>query len=133
MKETRVVAYRKDGSLYRIYLSARQASLSRHAHPRTIDKCIRGDTLTAFGYIWKRFPVDNIPNKIEPLLEKEVSTTKKAVALIDDNGNVLKTYSSIRKAAIDNEVDSHSIRDVLSGKYKAVKNKKFRYLITGNI
>lgn len=49
----RVVAYHLDGRLFRIYESARKAALNRHAHHRTIDKCIRGDILTAFGYMWR--------------------------------------------------------------------------------
>ena len=127
-KNFRVVAYRLDGSLFRVYESAKKASLSRKGHPRTIDKCIRGDSLTAFGYMWRRYPSDQIPETIEPLEDKKVSNTNTPIALLDDNGNILKHYPSINLAAKDNEVDPHSIRDVLNKIALKAKGKKYRYL-----
>lgn len=123
----RVVAYHLDGRLFRIYKSAIKAALNRHAHPRTIDKCIRGDTLTAFGYMWRRYPVDSIPKQIEPY--QKPATTHAAVPIeeIDENGNVIKQFSSIKSAGKKLGIDPHSIRDNLNGKYKSAKGHKFRY------
>lgn len=123
----RVVAYRLDGSLYRIYESARKAALNRRAYPRTIDKCIRGDSQTAFGLMWRRYPVDSIPEEIEPY--QKLTTTHAAVPIeeIDENGNVIQQFSSIKSAGKKLGIDPHSIRDNLNGKYKSGKGHKFRY------
>ena len=95
----KVVAYRLDGSLFRIYDSARSAAKSRHAYPRTIDKCIRGDTTTAYGYMWRRFEDNNIPTTIEPY--QKPTSTKGAIPIveIDSNGDIIHQYSSIKKAS----------------------------------
>ena len=124
----KVVAYRLDGSLFRVYDSALKASKSRHCYKRTIDKCIRGDTLTAFGYMWRRYPSDSIPKSIEPLKKKKVSTISIPIAEISELGEIIKVYSSIRKASKELGLDYHSIRDVLNNKYKTVNGHMFRYL-----
>ena len=127
-RNTKVVAYRLDGTLFRVYDSARKAALSRHAHPRSIDKCIRGETLSAFNYMWRRYPSDDIPNQIEPYKAKEISLSKSPIALIDENGEIVHHYPSIKQASIDNNVDPSSIRDMLRGRCKTSKGKRYRYL-----
>ena len=124
----KVVCYQKDGTLFRVYDSALSAAKSRKAYPRSIDKCIRGDTLTAFGYMWRRYPENKIPERIEPLQRKSSVSRSTPIALVDISNHIIKVYDSIRKASLDNDVDPHSIRDVLSGKARLAKGKKYRYL-----
>ena len=124
----RVVAYHLDGRLFRIYESARKAALNRHAHPRTIDKCIRGDTLTAFGYMWRRYPVDSIPEQIEPFQKPTSTFAPVPIAEIDENGNVIRYFESIKKAGKELGIDPHSIMDNLRGKSRQTNGHMFRYL-----
>lgn len=124
----KVVAYKKDGSLFRIYNSAREACKSRHAYIRNIDKCLKGERKTAFNYMWKRFLEDEIPNNIPPLEKSSTSKVSIPIAEIDELGNVIKIYSSIRKASKELHIDSHSIRDVLNGLYNKCNGHMFRYL-----
>ena len=123
----KVVAYRLNGDLFRVYDSARQAALSRHAYPRSIDKCIRGDTLTAFNYMWRRYPEDDIPQRIEPLKKEKISTKSKPIVEIDDNGNIINRYPSIKAASLSLHIDPHSIRDNLNNKAKQAKGHRFKY------
>ena len=104
-KESKVVAYSLSGKLYKIYDSAKEASLS-FGHRRTVDKC-------------------NIPTRIAPLKKEKRVTKSNPIALIDENGNIIKKYPSIKRAALENNVDPHSIRNVLSGKYKFAKGKRY--------
>ena len=127
-KDERVVAYHLDGSLFRIYESARSVAISRHAHPRTIDKCICGDTLTAFGYMWRRYKVDEIPKRIEPLEKPTTTFEPVPIVEIDENGDVIRYFESIKKAGIELGIDSHSIRDNLRGRSKKTNGHMFRYL-----
>ena len=124
----KVVAYKLDGSLFKVYDSALKASKSRHCYKRTIDKCIRGDTLTAFGYMWRRYPSDSIPKSITPLKKSNQSKISIPIAEIDKNGEIIKIYPSIRKASKELGLDYHSIRDVLNNKYKTCNGHMFRYL-----
>ena len=116
------------GKLFKVYKSARQASLSRHNRSRAIEKAIRGERDTAFGYIWKRVCSDDIPQSIEPLQKKKISRKPVPIAEIDISGNVINTYSSIRSASKALNIDPHSIRDNLSHKFKTANGHMFRYL-----
>ena len=124
----RVVAYHLDGSFYKTFLTAKEACLFLKCHPRTIDKCIRGDTTTAFNFMWRRYPFDSIPEKIEPYKKEEINHSPSRIAEIDINGKIISEYSSIKKASKELGVDPHSIRDVLKGKAKQAKGHIFKYL-----
>lgn len=126
--DLKVVCYRLDGSLFRIYPSAEAAGRSGHRNSRTINKCIRGEVSTAFHYIWRRYPSNEIPSRIEPLIISPISRVSKPIAKITSSGEIIKTYPSIRKASIDNHIDAHSIRDNLNGKSNKTKVGIFRYL-----
>ena len=132
-KEFKVVAYHpKDGTLFRMYDSAASASKSRHKSSRSIEKAIRGERLTAFGYIWKRLPINNIPTSIEPLPKKVVNKDPIPIAEIDENGNVINRYPSIRNASKSLNIDAHSIKDCLDGKFKSSNGHMFRNLNNDN-
>lgn len=125
---TVVACYTLDGQLIRTYRSAKDASRCRNLHPRTIDKCIRGDVLTVKGQQWKRFPVNEVPTSIPPLEKEEVTTSNKPVAKLDEKGNIVEVYPSIKNAAKENNLDAHSLRDQVNEKYKYLGKTKFRYL-----
>lgn len=118
----------KTGRLLKVYKSARQASISRRSSSRAIEKAIRGERLTAFNLIWKRVCINDIPEFVEPLEKKKIDRTPIAIEEIDINGNVINTYSSIRSASKLLNIDTHSIRDNLSGKFKTANGHVFRYL-----
>ena len=124
----KVVAYKKDGTLFRIYDSAREACKSRHAYIRSIDKCLKGERKTAFNYMWRRYLVNDIPLSIEPYKKASNSKVAKPIAEVDEKGDIIKVYPSIRKASKELCIDSHSIRDVLNGTYKKCNGHMFRYL-----
>ena len=53
---------------------------------------------------------------------------KKRVALVDDNGNIIKIYPSLLSAAKENKIDPHTLRDRLNGKYSSNNKTKFKYV-----
>lgn len=124
----KVVAYRLDGSLFRVYDSANQASKNRHTKSRAIDKCIKGEIDTAFGYMWRRYLVSEIPESIEPLRKEILTYTRIPILEVDEKGDIIHFYSSIKKASEELGIDSRSIRDVLKGKLKTCNGHMFRYL-----
>lgn len=130
---TVVACYTLDGKLIKIYESARKAALSRKLFSRTIDRCIRGDVKTIKGLQWKRFKIGEVPEEIPSLEIKATSLSIRPVAKVDENGEILEAYPSIRNAAIKNNIDAHTLRDRLNKKYAYVGKTKFRYLSDNEI
>lgn len=130
---TIVASYTLEGKLVRTYKSAKEASKRIGVFSRTIDRCIRGDITTVKGKRWKRFLVDEVPTSIPPLEKTSISLSIKPVAKIDENGNILEVYPSLRNASIKNNIDAHTLRDRLNNKYKNDGKAKFRYLTDNEI
>jgi hypothetical protein len=57
----------------------------------------------------------------------KVSRFKK-IALISDDGNIIKQYDSIKECSIELEIDHRRISDVVTGKKESYKGYKFIYL-----
>ena len=127
-KDTVIACYKLNGKLVRVYPSARSAAKSRHLFPRTIDRATRGDLLTAKNLLWRRVDKDNVPLTISPYVKEKHSNIKKKVALVDDNGNIIRIYPSLLSAAKENKIDPHTLRDRLNGKYSSNNKTKFKYV-----
>ena len=120
-----VAEYSLDGNLLNIYPNALIASKEKKAFRRTIDKCIRGEMNTAYGSMWRRYSKENIPSHIDPFVCQKIKSTKRVVKEVDEKGNIIKIYSSIKEASRELHIDPHSIRDVLSGKISQTKGHIF--------
>ena len=130
---TVVACYTIDGKLVKTYPSASQAAKSRHLFKRTIDKCIRGDVTTVKGLQWKRFPINEVPDRIEPLEKTTTAISIRPVAKLNEKGEIIEVYPSIRNASINNHIDTHTLRDRLNEKYPCDGKAKFRYLTDNEI
>jgi len=128
VKDTVIACYSLKGKLIRVYPTATSAARSRHLFKRTIDRATRGDLLTAKNLLWRRVDKDNVPLTIEPYVKQKHSNIKKQVALLDENGNIVKIYPSLSAAAKENKIDPHTLRDRLNGKYSSNNKTKFKYV-----
>ena len=124
---TVVASYSLDGKLIRVYPSAKKAATSLHHFKRAVDKAIRENS-TLHNRIWRRFPVNEVPESIEPLFRPTTTFNPKPIGLLDENDQVVKAYPSVRNAAIDNDLDPHTIRDMLYRKTKTAKGKRFKFI-----
>jgi hypothetical protein len=52
----------------------------------------------------------------------------KKVALIQKNGNIIKSYKSISEASLDNNVSASALCHVVSGRRMSTNNKYFKYI-----
>ena len=125
---TVIACYKLNGKLVKTYPSARVASKSRHLYVRTIDRATRGDLLTVKNLIWRRVDKNNVPLEIEPIKKEKHASSKKPVAKLDENNNIIETYSSISEAARKNKIDPHTLRDRLNKKYSSNNKTKFKYV-----
>ena len=128
VKDTVIACYSLKGKLIRVYPTATSAARSRHLFKRTIDRATRGDLLTAKNLLWRRVDKDNVPLTTTPYVKEKHSNIKKQVALLDENGNIVKIYPSLSAAAKENKIDPHTLRDRLNGKYSSNNKTKFKYL-----
>ena len=126
-KDERVVAYKTNGTLFRVYLNTKQASRSLKKSDLVISKCIRGEIDTAYSYIFRKCRVDEIPESIPPLLEKKKTIPKRVVSYTLD-GQYVKTYRSINEAGRELHKDTKLIRDCLKGKYQTAYGYRWRYI-----
>lgn len=122
-----IACYRLDGTLIKTYLSARIASRSINVFKRTIDKAIREKQII-HNKQWRRFPTGEVPEQIDAIKIEPIDIATRPISLIDENNKVTKTYRSVRSAAINNNIDPHTIRDMLRGKTKTAKGLRFQYL-----
>ena len=127
VKDTVIACYSLKGKLIRVYPTATSAARSRHLFKRTIDRATRGDLLTAKNLLWRRVDKDNVPLTIEPFVKEKHSNIKKRVALLDENGNIVKISPSLSAAAKENKIDPHTLRDRLNEKYSSKNKDKFIY------
>ena len=128
VKDTVIACYSLKGKLIRVYPTATSAARSRHLFKRTIDRATRGDLLTAKNLLWRRVDKDNVPLTTTPYVKQKHSNIKKQVALLDENGNIVKIYPSLSAAAKENKIDPHTLRDRINGKYSSTNKNKFIYL-----
>ena len=127
-KDTVIACYKLDGTLVRTYSTAVLASKSKHVYKRTIDKATRGDVLTVKNLQWRRVDKNNVPSRIEPLEVRKMSHEPKRVAKVSEDGKILEIYPSLVKAAKENKIDPHTLRDRLNGKYSSKNKTKFIYI-----
>ena len=128
VKDTVIACYSLKGKLIRVYPTATSAARSRHLFKRTIDRATRGDLLTAKNLLWRRVDKDNVPLTTTPYVKQKHSNIKKQVALLDENGNIVKIYPSLSAAAKENKIDPHTLRDRINGKYSSTNKNKYIYL-----
>lgn len=127
-KNTVIACYDLDGVLIRTYSTAFEASKVRRVFKRTIDKATRDQSMRVKNCFWRRFDIDDVPSRIEPIKKVNEVSRIRPVAMIDDFGQILKTFPSVSKAAKDANVDPHTLRDRINEKYKYVGKAKYRYL-----
>ena len=131
-KKTLIACYSLDGKLIKTYPNCQKAASSIHVFSRTIDKAVREKRIIHEKQ-WRRVLFDDVPSFIERYEKKNSVLSIRPIAEIDENNRVIQTYRSIKYASKMNEVDPHTIRDVLDGKTKKAKGKRYRYLSASEI
>lgn len=86
-----------------------------------IGECCRGKRRSAYGFLWQY--KDNFERGIQTFKP----SWSRAVLQYDLDNNLVNSYSSIREAAITNNLSSSCIQKCASGKYKQYKNYIWKY------
>ena len=123
---TKVCCYDLKGKLVMRFDTAIEASSYFAVHKRRVDKCLRGESRSVKGHMFRRYQQDEIPLKIEPYQNKIVRESNTPIKKVDEKGEIIEVYRSINEASIANHTDSRSIRDVISNKYQYAHG--YRYI-----
>ena len=120
-----VIQYDIYGEPVRIWDCASTAEISLNISKGNISKCCSKAQTIAGGYFWK-FVEDQTP--VVELQEKYAKSNKCcSVNLIDDKGNVIKTYESGKQAELELNLPRGKVSEVCNGKRKHTKNYKFEW------
>lgn len=129
-----VCCYRKDGSLLKVYQSARKAALARGINSRSIDKVIRSTSSFGYGYIWKRYDdEDKVLLNIEPYFQPTTAIGKKAIIKLNSLGNIIEEYESIKDCSIKNNLSRYQIYDLIHDKKKDKDGYIYKYKGDSNL
>lgn len=120
-----VIQYDIYGEPVRIWDCASNAEAFLGISKGNISKCCNKIQVIAGGYLWK-FVEDTTP--IIEFQEKYALSNKCcSVNLIDDNGNIIRTYESGKAAELDLDLPRGKVSEVCNRKRKHTKNYKFEW------
>jgi group I intron endonuclease len=100
----------------------KKMSKQRKGKPQWVDKPhpMRKRALENNGMKGKKQPKERI--------EQMIKINSKPIALIDDNGDIIKKYKSQKEATVELSLTKGTVTRVCKGEYKQTKGYKFRYL-----
>ena len=113
-----VCQYDLNGNLIDTFESNVEASSETKISYKQIGKAITGYANSAGGFQWRRFKETEVEGKIDPVVKEPTNSDPISVMQINDNGEIVRVYPSVRAAARAIGIDSKGIRDVLRGKQK---------------
>lgn len=115
------------GNYITYYKSIVEAAKKNNLKPNDISAVCRKKQGQAGGYFW------NFKKSFD--FDPEHSDKDIAVACYDDNGNFIKSYTSLRSAAEDSKINRGTIKRCISGKTKHAGKFRWRYFYgnTSNI
>ncbi len=135
MQESRIYPifqYSKEGNFIGSYSCGAEASKKLKISHSDIVKCCKNKRRLAGGFQWKY----NKTDRIDPIRNRAAHPKRgegnapnaKAVALLAQDGSVLKIYNTAKRAALDNKCDHSCVVAVCNKKIKKTKGLVFKYI-----
>lgn len=122
---SKVHQYSLDGEYIRSFDSMGEATRELGAKSHTgIRKVCEGKLHTSLGYQWRYEKTDRIP----PAEMRK--TSSKQVASLDEDGNIIQIFDSIKDASNAYHITHHSVYMVCTGRLEKAANTKFIYYKT---
>lgn len=126
--------YDLDGNFIKQWLSMRELELEGFNRVNINSVCRRRLTSKGYvistykGYQWRYAnDCDDITSYRRPSRYSNCKQFKR-VALINDNGDILKEYDSVISAASDLDISASGVSNVCRGRYKTTKGYIFKYI-----
>lgn len=119
-----IVQFDSNGKEIARFSSVKEAATLTGLNLRRLSKCANRKANSYHNCYW-RFANDIIEGEFEKIGPIKPPTSK--INRIDENGNVLETFNSIREACIKYNLFSPAVSDVCRGKQKTTKGFIFEY------
>jgi hypothetical protein len=119
-RQKRIIQYSAEGNRLRIFRSIKEATAQTGIADSNLVRVLKGDALTAGGFVWRYFPDrKKISTKYIGKRKKlNVIRSRRPVQQYSLKGKLLKTFVSIADAAQKNAIASSSISNCLAGRTK---------------
>ena len=118
-----ILQYTLEGGFVKEWSSISEAQETYNT--KHISACANGKRNNAAGYYWQYKDGDNIPLTVTPSRHKG----ERRIAQIDENGNIIRTFNSIREASRKLGLKYSNISNVLQKLQKKTGNNyRFTYL-----
>lgn len=116
-----VAQYSIQGEFIRTFDSLTNAAESANTTITNISKCVNGAHKQAGGYVWRDYVCELIPANELPVPKC------RAVEQYDSNGNFIKTYPSLKEAALALGVSPEAVCCAVKGKAKTCAGFVLKY------
>jgi hypothetical protein len=119
-RQKRIIQYSAEGNQLRIFRSIKEATAQTGIADSNLVRVLKGDALTAGGFIWRYFPDRKKISTayIGKRKKQNVLRFARPVQQYSLKGKLLKTFVSIADAAQKNSIASCSICNCLAGRIK---------------
>ena len=108
--DTPIYQYNIDGTFIKEWRSAAEAGRVLKINPHNISTCAKHDRKRAGGYRWEYKKTESL----ELIIEKRTKT----ILQMDDDGNIIREFDSLKEASKTLKVDATTISHVLHGRLK---------------
>jgi hypothetical protein len=124
-----VCQYTVDGTLINSYESIKDAAGAAGIAPANISSVLRGDAITAAGFVWA-YSTTDVSDVHFPGKQYRSPSSKQAIVQYTLNGNVIKHFDSVNEAARLCSISVSGIRNVLNGKNHTAGGSVWAYATT---
>lgn len=129
---TPLSCFNNEGLLVKTYNNIHEAGRDLHIEPTNICKVMKRKAKTTGGYTFtylnENISIEELKNRFVIERCKDVHSSKyNTINLIDNDGNIIKTYQNAKCISVELGIDSSSIIKVCRGKLKQTKGYKFEY------
>jgi hypothetical protein len=116
----KIIQYSLEGNRLHIFNSIKEASSQTGIPDSNLVRVVKGDALTAGGYVWRYFPGRKKINTeyIRQRKKMNIVRTHRPVQQHSPKGRLLRTFKSISEAAKKNNIAASSISNCLAGRTK---------------
>ena len=90
----KIRCYSRDGRYIKTYYSYQEAFKETGAHPSMIVRCLRNECVSSGGFVWR----ENVGSYNDIIVPRRYEKNFSAVLQIDDSGDVVAEYESIKEA-----------------------------------
>ena len=118
-----VAQYSLTGEFIRTFDSLTEAAQTANTTITNISRCVNGVFKQAGGYIWRNFVCDCLLSNELPVRQNRC----RAVEQYDSKGALIKTYHSLKEAALALGVSPEAVCRAVKGKTKPCAGFVFRY------